>query len=355
MADQIASFLSTVPDGSTIQFQPGGCYGQDGTILLANRNNLTINGEGSTFEALASMAGNMFWAVQGGTNITFTNMTIQGDNPYAEVLQGSPGCYNAGWEWQYGFAFDGTDGGTVNGVTINDIYGDFVEAEDDNLNTYSAPATNILIENSTFSGAGRMGIGITDGNGVTIEHNSFNWVCWEMVDIETDTPYEYGENVNIIDNTLGYNNFGLVANLGEASPANSGNVVVTGNTMTEPPSTTETPVLLGGSNLDTTPEARSNYTFNDNYIISGGGSGFSLVYVNNATIENNTVGYGSEQGGEAWGFTLEGCTNDVIENNDFPSLTEQFGESPPPHDFPAGLDSIDSLSTDITLVGNTLP
>jgi hypothetical protein len=35
---QIASFLSTVPDGSTIQFQTGDCYGQDGTILLANRN-----------------------------------------------------------------------------------------------------------------------------------------------------------------------------------------------------------------------------------------------------------------------------------------------------------------------------
>jgi hypothetical protein len=353
VADQIASFLSTVPDGSTIQFQPGGCYGQDGTILLANRNNLTINGEGSTFEALASMAGNSFWAVQGGTNITFTNMTIQGDNPYAEVLQGSPGCYNAGWEWQYGFAFDGTDGGTVNGVTINDIYGDFVEAEDDNRNTYSAPATNILIENNTFSGAGRMGIGITDGNGVTIEHNSFNWVCWEMVDIETDTPYEYGENVNIIDNTLGYNNFGLVANYGEASPATSGNVVVTGNTMTEVPATTETPLQLGGVGLGTSPQARSGCTVTGNYVISGGGTGIILNYVNNVTMENNTVAYGDEQGGSATGFSLAAVNTAVIENNDFPSLVTPYNASG--FDFPGGLDSIDDLSTDITLVGNTLP
>ena len=346
MADQIASFLSTVPDGSTIQFQPGGCYGQDGTILLANRNNLTINGEGSTFEALASMAGNSFWAAQGGTNITFTNMTIQGDNPYAEVLQGSPGCYNAGWEWQYGFAFDGTDGGTVNGVTVNDIYGDFVEAEDDNGNTHSAPATNILIENNTFSGAGRMGIGITDGNGITIEHNSFNWVCWEMVDIETDTPYEYGENVNIIDNTLGSNNFGILSDGGNSAPTNNGNVTVTGNTMTSYPATTESPIILN----PITGIVSTGFTIDNNTLETNGSAGIQVASESNGQIENNNVDYDYPEGGTHNGIDISsGDSNILVENNVEPvccSLTS----------WPGGgvLVYVDPSDTNITVSGNTL-
>ena len=341
MEGQIASFLSTVPDGSTIQLQTGGCYGQDGTILLANRNNLTINGEGSTFEALASMAGNSFWAVQGGTNITFTNMTIQGDNPYAEVLQGSPGCYNAGWEWQYGFAFDGTDGGTVNGVTINDIYGDFVEAEDDNGNTYSAPATNILIENSTFSGAGRMGIGITDGNGVTIEHNSFNWVCWEMVDIETDTAWEYSQNVNIIDNTLGANNFGMLSDGGHAAAANSGNVTVTGNTMTVPPSTTESPIQLESIN-----GVPSNFTIDNNTLITNGGQGIHINTESNGTVENNTIAMDSNSSSSAYPVSLVLASNVQVENNTGTCYYEIWWSSAPVY--------TDSTDTGITQSGNSI-
>jgi hypothetical protein len=197
-----------------------------------------------------------------------------------------------------------------------------------------------------------MGVGITDGNGVTIKNNSFPEACGWMVDIETDTPYEYGENVSVINNTLGYVNFGLVVNYGEADPATSGNDVITGNTMTEVPSTTETPVQFGGVGLGgPDPLSRSNYTFTGNYVISGGGGGILLEYINNATVENNTFGYGSEQGCGSTcptGFSLVGVNTAVIKNNDFPSL---IGGA----DFPGGLDSIDDLSTNITLANNTFP
>jgi hypothetical protein len=361
---QINAFIATVPDGSTIQFQPGGCYGQDNTIYITNRSNLVIDGNGATFKALslAAMGVNSNWAVEAGSNITLEDMTIQGDNPYAGILQGSPGCYNASLEWQYGIAFDATQGGTVNDVNINDVYGDFVEAEDYERNTASAPARNILVENSNFNGNGRMGIGITDAQGVTIQNNHFNGVCWEMVDVELDSNIEYGQNISIINNTLGTNNFGLLSNqgagyggAGEQNCATEyggdcfhvGNFTVTGNTMTAVPATTQSPVTIGWPGI-----YRSNYTITNNYLISGGGSGMDLEGVSNSTITNNTVAYGSDQGcgplGCPVGVFLVDCHNDLIEYNIFPYLPP-LGAS-----FPGGIDRIDSLSTGVTQVGNSL-
>jgi hypothetical protein len=346
---QINAFIATVPDGSTIQFQPGGCYGQDNTIYITNRSNLVIDGNGATFKALslAAMGVNSNWAVEAGSNITLEDMTIQGDNPHAGILQGSPGCYNALLEWQYGIAFDATQGGTVNDVNINDVYGDFVEAEDYERNTASAPARNILIENSNFDGNGRMGIGITDAQGVTIQNNHFNNVCWEMVDIELGVNGEYGQNINILNNTLGTNNFGILANQGAGLPATVGNITLSGNTMTAVPATTESPVTIGWPGI-----YRSNYTITNNYLISGGGSGMDLEGVSNSTIEYNTVAYGSDQGcgplGCPAGVLLVDCHNDLIEYNTFPYLPP-LGAS-----FPGGIDRTDSLSTGITRVGNSL-
>ena len=42
--DKINAWLQTVPDNSTVQFGPGRCYGQNGTITLTNRNGLVIEG-----------------------------------------------------------------------------------------------------------------------------------------------------------------------------------------------------------------------------------------------------------------------------------------------------------------------
>ena len=344
---QIESFLSTVPDGSTIQFQRGGCYGEDNTIYITDRSNLVIDGNGATFRALslAAMGVNSNWNVWGGSNITFEDMTIQGDNPYAGILQGNPGCYNASLEWQYGIAFDGVDGGTVNDVNIRDVYGDFVEAEDENRDP-ALYSSNILVENSNFNGNGRMGIGITDAENVTIENNTFNRVCWEMVDIELGDNGEYGKNINIIDNTLGSNNFGLLANQGAGLPATVGNITVIGNIMTSTPATTQSPITLGWPGI-----YRSNYTINNNYIISGGGDGMDLYGTSHSVIEYNTLVYGSDQGGTEYGINLADTHNLLIEYNActyLPPLGGSFNGG-------AVVQDSEEPSTNITLIGNTDP
>ena len=49
---KLNAWLATVPDNSTIQFGPGRCYGQDGTITLTGRKGLIIDGQGAEFRAL---------------------------------------------------------------------------------------------------------------------------------------------------------------------------------------------------------------------------------------------------------------------------------------------------------------
>ena len=190
-----------------------------------------------------------------------------------------------------------------------------------------------------------MGIGITDGNGVTIEHNSFNWVCWEMVDIETDTPYEYGENVNIIDNTLGSNNFGILSDGGNSAPTNSGNVTVTGNTMTATPSTTETPITLN----PITGVVSTGFTIDNNSLMTNGSAGIILSDEDNGQIENNTIDYAYPEGGTQNGIDIYGSSNVLVENNIEPVM----GGSGP---WPGGgqLVYVDPYSTNITVSGNAL-
>ena len=49
---KISAWLATVPNNSTVQFESGRCYGQDGTITLSGRIGLVVDGQGSEFRAL---------------------------------------------------------------------------------------------------------------------------------------------------------------------------------------------------------------------------------------------------------------------------------------------------------------
>jgi hypothetical protein len=73
---KIMAWLATVPDGSTVQFEAGRCYGQDGTITLSGRSGLVIDGQGSEFRALTpGGANNVFVADTLSTGITASGNT----------------------------------------------------------------------------------------------------------------------------------------------------------------------------------------------------------------------------------------------------------------------------------------
>lgn len=88
----INDFLATVPDGTasspnTILFQTKGTYWIDGTLGIANRNHLIIDGEGSRFEARDPIdpvinpdlaLSRSQWAMSNSTFITLMSITSPG-------------------------------------------------------------------------------------------------------------------------------------------------------------------------------------------------------------------------------------------------------------------------------------
>jgi hypothetical protein len=332
---QFAIFLATVPDGSTIQFQPRGCYDQDNSLTIADRNNLVIDGNSSTFRSQAGPSNNSVWTVEGGSNISFQNMTIYGSNPTPAP---EAGCYDASLEWQYGIDYQATQGGTVNNVSINDVYGDFIEAEYDHRvgAVASAPTRNILVKNSTFNGNGRMGVGLTDVDGFILQNTTMTGVCWDAVDVETDVNQEYGRNIQILNNTFTSLNLAVLSNYGMGYDPNVDNITLSGNTETNGPSTCESAVAIG----QYPGEYRSNYTIANNHFYDGG-YGMDIGGVDNLTINGNLFTFYNLGCNPGTGVNLSDSHTVLIENNTFSGGY-------------TGVDTVDGLSTGVTLVNNTV-
>ena len=76
------NFLATVPDGAKVRFPPNGVYGQSLTITIADRKDLEIDGNNSTFKKLVptdpSRPNNANWRIVGGDGVTLENMIIKG-------------------------------------------------------------------------------------------------------------------------------------------------------------------------------------------------------------------------------------------------------------------------------------
>jgi len=332
---QLMSFFATVPDGSTINFPANGCYGQDGSLFLPGRNNLVINGNGSTFKALTqgtSYRSN--WMIQGGSNITLENMIVRGANPNAGATMAA---YNAALEWQHGIDFGSVQGGTLDNVQIYDVYGDFVEAQEDSRCTDcpgDPPNRNIVVRSSHFERNGRVGFGLTDVDGFVLENSYIGNVAWDAVDIELDYNWEYGRNVQILNNTLGPMRFSLFSNWGVGG-STVGNVTVSGNVENGPLLTCVAPIQV----LPPAGVYRSGYTIQNNQLLTYG-NGFEFTRADNVSVSGNTVNFTNGQCGSYVGVALTDSHTVGITNNTFA--------------VPNAIDRVDSLSTNVTVSGNVL-
>jgi hypothetical protein len=314
---KINSWLASVPDGSVAQFAPGGCYGYTGTMDIADRSNLVIDGNGSTFKALSvGDPHRIAWKIDAGSNITLENMTVQGPNTNAGVHDGADFYNGVDFEWQHAYSFDGTQGGTLDHVQAYNIFGDFVEAQFDErgpdaiLN--NPPARNILVENSHFDGNGRMGIGLTDVDGFELRNSYLGNVNMAAVDLELDANYEYGRNIRIDGNTFGLVRFALLDNSGAGDGTTVGNVTVTNNTMTGALYGCRPPVDVLGI---TDGSHRSGYTVTNNNFVAYGDA-FDFAYADNINVAGNTVKYMNGGCGGA-GVGLSNASGAQITNNAF--------------------------------------
>jgi hypothetical protein len=335
--NEIMAWLRTVPDGATARFQHNGCYGQDETIELEDRVDLTIDGNGASFKALTRGSPNRDnWRIEGGRNITLKNMTVCGSNPHAGI---DDLAWDTTVEWQHGFRFAGTQGGTLENVRVFDVYGDFVEAMWDwrAPDWSSAPmARSIVVRNSHFERNGRMGFGLTGVDGFLLENSYVGHVNMAAVDLELDIDTHTGRNIRILNNVFGPHRFSLFSNGGAGTGSQVGDVIVSGNRETASPVTCMSPVYV-----ENRPgPQRTNYVFTNNRFRTLN-AGFDLKGVQEVLISENVIRF------ETWGgcarlagVRLSESRDVTVVNNAF-----QYGEE---------VVERDSSSTGIVAKENTL-
>jgi Right handed beta helix region len=131
--------------------------------------------------------------MEGGCDITFLDMQILGPNV--------PGKGAGKDIVDTAITFAGTQRGLVDSVTIRNPYGDYVDAQ----GLHEAPdaggkfpATDITVENSSFSGSGREAIGIILASRITVRDNTFYSAAQTMFDIEFDATCECGHQNDIL-------------------------------------------------------------------------------------------------------------------------------------------------------------
>jgi hypothetical protein len=329
---QIMSWLATVPDGNTAQFGAGRCYGQDGTITLADRKNLVIDGQGSEFRALTrgdSHRAN--WRLVNGQGLTLQNLAVRGSNP--------TGQYDTTIEWQHGFSVEGVQGATLSNVQARETWGDGIDIWHGTSGTgcddHTSSARDIVISGATLERNGRQGVAIVDGEYVTIQDSTIGPVAWSSVDIETDDDCEIARHINVVHNQFGANRYGAIASVGFGADPNVGDVTVTDNTQTAPTGLAGecwAPVRI------LSPDAvyRSGYVFRRNrFLARRNGFEFRNVEVssNNLTL-TPTTGCGKRAGVLLVDSHTVGITSNVFSGANY-------------------VFTADALSTDITAAGNS--
>lgn len=250
VTDELNSFFSSTPDSSTISFPANARYRVEGTLMFVNRRSLTIEGNGATVVATtdgsgvtppATLAhlwprGRRHFLFRGGSNLVVRNLKVTGANPNAGI---GDLAYSAALEAQHGFEFSGVQGGELDHVTVNDVYGDFVYFGASS----GILSLNIQIHDSDFERNGRQGMSFTGAQNILIERNNMSQVRRAHFDLEPNLPADSIRQVTIRDNQFGPGRLLFLASGGAAGTIED--IIVQGNTLTGKPLTIEMTPPIG--------------------------------------------------------------------------------------------------------------
>ncbi|MGQ0743255.1 MAG: right-handed parallel beta-helix repeat-containing protein [Acidimicrobiales bacterium] len=200
----LTRLLDQAPDGrpgqpTRIRLAAGGCYLLNGTLRLADRRHLLIDGQGAILRwpDAGGGRGRRHWRLVGGRDLAFANLTVEGPHP-------NPGTYVAELDNQHGFAVLGVAGFSMDRVTVRNVYGDFVY-----LGSNKGPqkgrvgAADVVIVDSNFAGSGRQGITLSWVDRLRIESNRFAGVARTLFDDEATDIAGGGRDVVVRDNDIG--------------------------------------------------------------------------------------------------------------------------------------------------------
>jgi hypothetical protein len=211
-------------DGGVVRLARGGDYRVEGTLVLEDRHDLTIAGNGARiFATTTGDPDRSQIRIVGGSGLDVRNVEIEGANPQAGVGEGA---YQRRLESQHGIRLDGVTDAELDRVHVHDTYGDLVYVsrnEDDRRWT-----EQVWIHDSTFDHSGRQGIAVVAGRDVVIERNRITETARAGVDLEPNSPSWGADNIHILDNEVGPGRLLFVA-AGGRGPVNR--VIIARNTL----------------------------------------------------------------------------------------------------------------------------
>jgi hypothetical protein len=194
----LQGLIDRTPDGGVVQLQAHGAYRVEGTLVVEERHNLRIEGNGARlFATTVGDGSRSHLRIIGGSHLVVRSLEIRGANPYA----GTDGrAYVPDLEAQHGIRVEGATDVELDRVRVSDVHGDFVylgkHLEDDRW------TERVWIHDSTFARSGRQGISVTGGRDIVIEHNTISDVRMATIDMEPHPSFG-AENIHVIENTFG--------------------------------------------------------------------------------------------------------------------------------------------------------
>lgn len=194
----LQSFVNGVPDGGTVRLRKGGNYRLESTLVLKNRHDLTIDGNGARIYATSTGARDRSnLAIIQGSGIVVHDLSIAGVNPYAGLDERG---YDPKLAFQHGVDLEGANGVELTRVRITSVYGDFVYVGRSDDGQWSQ---GVWIHDSAFSGSGRQGLAVAAGRDIVFERNSITNTRRATVDLEPNGSTWGAENVHVLDNVVG--------------------------------------------------------------------------------------------------------------------------------------------------------
>ena len=227
----LTAFIQHVPNHSLIRFPRNKRYRIESILLIGNRSDLVIEGNGSTFFATTNGAGETpvgptgvpghwprhrsQWIVYDSSNIVVRDIVIVGANQQAGLADNA---YVASLEAQSGFEFYRTRNSSLEGCNISYTYGDHVYIGHD--------SSGITVSHCTLENSGRHSIAVTWANGVVLDDNVISRIRRTAIDLEPNGHRASVTGILISHNRIGTVRLNVVAAAGKGDVSN---VAIAGN------------------------------------------------------------------------------------------------------------------------------
>jgi hypothetical protein len=307
-ADLQALFDRT-PNGGVVRLAPNGDYRVEGTIMLNDRHDLLVDGNGARiFATTTGEPGRNQIQIRGGSWLEVRNLEIQGAHPH-----GGLDGYVRELEFQAAITIAGVTDIEIDRVNIHDTYGDSIFI-DRLIEQNDRDTVGVWIHDSTFARNGRQGIAVIDGRDIVIERNRFTDMARGTVDLEPLGALAV-ENVHIIDNHVGPGRLLFVPMAGGA-PVNR--VVIARNTLRGR--------VLSVSAKTPEGQRRGQFWVVDNTSDApASGPPVEFFRVDGAVVHGNRQPITKQ--GEALVTTTDSCDVVVADNNAAPGTRQLEGDN----------------------------